>query len=81
MSTLRYSIYMPTDDNHNDTLMTVSAAARYVGLPDWLVRRAINRGVLAAYQPGGTEKSAYYLRRDVVDAWFASTQVDPNAES
>jgi excisionase family DNA binding protein len=54
-------------------MLTVQEAATQVKLTQWAIYRAIRRGDLVAYKPGGR------LRIDELDlrAWLDSTRVSP----
>ena len=56
-------------------MLTVQEAASAVKLTQWAIYRAIKRGDLTAYKPGGR------LRIHEVDlqAWLESTKVEPRA--
>lgn len=56
-------------------LLTIDEVARRVRLSTWAVRRAISRGELVAYKPGGRLRIPIHA----VDAWLASTQVSSTA--
>ncbi len=52
-------------------MLTVQEAADSVRLTQWAIYRAIQRGDLAAYKPGGRLR----IREDDLDAWLESTRV------
>jgi excisionase family DNA binding protein len=58
-------------------VLTVQEAATQVKLTQWAIYRAIQRGDLVAYKPGGR------LRINEIDlqSWLESTRVSPSASA
>jgi excisionase family DNA binding protein len=52
-------------------MLTVQEAAERVRLTQWAIYRAIRRGDLAAYKPGGRLR----IREADLEAWLESTRV------
>ena len=52
-------------------MLTVKEAAAVVRLTQWAIYRAIQRGELTAYKPGGRLR----IREADLDAWLESTRV------
>jgi excisionase family DNA binding protein len=58
-------------------MLTVREAAGHVRLTQWAIYRAIQRGDLAAFKPGGRLR----IQEADLDAWLESTRVDPKPRS
>ena len=57
-------------------MLTVREAADRVRLTQWAIYRAIQRGELTAYKPGGRLR----IREADLEAWLESTRVRAKAE-
>ncbi len=55
-------------------MLTVQEAADLVRLTQWTIYRAIARGALVAYKPGGRLR----INEDDLQAWLESTRVSPS---
>ena len=64
----------PTDDALREWLGT-PAAARYLGITPRTLYRLIDRGLVPAYAVG----RVYRLRREDLDRYLASAQVEPGS--
>jgi excisionase family DNA binding protein len=53
-------------------MLTVREAAEHVRLTQWAIYRAIQRGDLAAFKPGGRLR----IQEPDLDAWLESTRVE-----
>ena len=53
-------------------MLTVREAAEQVRLTQWAIYRAIQRGDLAAFKPGGRPR----IHESDLDAWLESTRVE-----
>ena len=58
-------------------VLTVQEAASVVKLTQWAIYRAIQRGDLVAYKPGGRLR----INEKDLDAWLEATRVTPAASS
>ena len=58
-------------------VLTVQEAASVVKLTQWAIYRAIQRGDLVAYKPGGRLR----INEKDLDAWLEATRVSPAASS
>lgn len=54
-------------------MLTVQEAATIVKLTQWAIYRAIQRGDLVAYKPGGRLR----INEDDLQAWLEATRVSP----
>jgi excisionase family DNA binding protein len=57
------------------TMLTVQEAASQVKLTQWAIYRAIQRGDLVAYKPGGRLR----INETDLQSWLESTRVSPGA--
>jgi excisionase family DNA binding protein len=55
-------------------MLTVQEAADLVRLTQWAIYRAIARGDLVAYKPGGRLR----ISEDDLEAWLEATRVSPS---
>jgi excisionase family DNA binding protein len=58
-------------------VLTVREAAEHVRLTQWAIYRAIQRGDLAAFKPGGRLR----IQEADLDAWLESTRVEAKPRS
>jgi excisionase family DNA binding protein len=58
-------------------MLTVKEAAAVVRLTQWAIYRAIQRGELTAYKPGGRLR----IYESDLEAWLQSTRVRPSDRS
>ena len=58
-------------------MLTIQEAAERVRLTQWAIYRAIQRGELIAYKPGGRLR----IREGDLESWLESTRVQAKARS